>query len=58
MYLCFKRQACFIICLKQLLCKNSFVYLQEASLSQGQLEFFCWQMYSKWGKEKYFYSGI
>ena len=35
--------------------EKRFVYLQKGSLSQGQLEFFCWQMYSKW-EEKYFYS--
>ena len=35
--------------------EKCFVYLQKGSLSQGQLEFFCWQMYSKW-EEKYFYS--
>ena len=24
--------------------------LQKAGLSQGQLEFFCWEMYSEWGR--------
>ena len=39
--------------------KRSFfcICAAKGSLSQGQLEFFCWQMYSKW-EEKYFYSGI